>query len=132
MEKVLELRCNEEKAKTEEFVKTNDLFLKEQEQLKSLNEEFKRKNENKTNNVHEMKMQFLYVEKLKRQLHIQSRKVDEMSKKLDEAKENLIKARSDRKIMEKLKEKDKDKFYAEQCYKEQKELDDISTMKYAK
>jgi len=83
-------------------------------------------------NVNEMKMHLLYREKLKNQLNSQKKKVDEIETKLEDARGNLIEARKDRKILEKLKEKDKEKFDAEQASREQKELDDLSIMKYAK
>ena len=132
MEKILDYRSNVEKTKVEDYAKINLLLDKEKCHLDGLETELKNKNQNTASSVNEMKMQFLYMEKLKGQLQTQKRKVDEISSSLEDARGNLIEARKDRKIMELLKEKDKEKFNAEMASKEQKELDDISIMKYAK
>lgn len=132
MEKVLEYRSNMEKTKVEDYAKINILLNKEKEHLDNLESEYNSKTKKIVTNVSEMKMQLMYKEKLKKQLNSQKEKVDEISTNLEDARGNLIEARKDRKIMEKLKEKDKEKFDAVAASNEQKELDDISIMKYAR
>jgi flagellar protein FliJ len=132
MEKVLEYRSNMEKTKVEDYAKINILLNKEKEHLDNLESEYNSKTKKTVSNVSEMKMQLMYKEKLKKQLNSQKEKVDEISTNLEDARGNLIEARKDRKIMEKLKEKDKEKFDAVAASNEQKELDDISIMKYAR
>jgi len=132
MEKVLEYRSSVEKNKVEDYAKINILLSEEKEHLDSLESEYTSNAQRKAMNVNEMKMHLLYREKLKNQLNSQKKKVDEIETKLEDARGNLIEARKDRKILEKLKEKDKEKFDAEQASREQKELDDLSIMKYAK
>jgi flagellar protein FliJ len=132
MEKVLEYRSNMEKTKVEDYAKINILLNKEKEHLDNLESEYNSKTKKTVTNVSEMKMQLMYKEKLKKQLNSQKEKVDEISTNLEDARGNLIEARKDRKIMEKLKEKDKEKFDAVAASNEQKELDDISIMKYAR
>lgn len=132
MEKILEYRCNVEKTKVEDYAKINILLNKEREHLDNLETELNCKTQKTLTSVNEMKMQLLYREKLKNQLNSQKKKVDEISTKLEDARGNLIEARKDRKIIEKLKEKDKEKYDAESASQQQKELDDITIMKYAK
>ena len=132
MEKILDYRSNVEKTKVEDYAIINLLLDKEKGHLDGLETEYKNKTQNTASSVKEMKMQFLYMEKLKGQLQTQKRKVDEISSSLEDARGNLIEARKDRKIMELLQEKDKEKFNAEMASKEQKELDDISIMKYSR
>jgi flagellar FliJ protein len=132
MEKVLEYKNSVEKKKVEDYAKINILLSKEKEHLDSLESEYNSNAGKKAVSVNEMKMNLMYREKLKNQLTSQKRKVDEIETKLEDARGNLIEARKDRKIIEKLKEKDKEKFDAELASREQKELDDISVMKYAK
>jgi len=132
MEKVLEFKTNVEKTKVEDYVKINIKLSKELDYLSEI-ETLYGDNKKKTGvDISEMKMQFLYKEKLKDQLHLQKKKVDEISTHLEHARGHLIEARKDRKIMEKLKDKDKEKFESDVFYQEQKELDDISVMKFAK
>jgi flagellar protein FliJ len=132
MEKVLEYRSNMEKTKVEDYANINILLNKEKEHLDNLESEYNSKTKKTATNVSEMKIQLMYKEKLKKQLSSQKKKVDEISTNLEDARGNLIEARKDRKIMEKLKEKDKEKFDAVAASNEQKELDDISIMKYAR
>ncbi len=132
MEKVLEYKNSVEKKKVEDYAKINIMLSKEKEHLDSLESEYNSNAGKKAVSVNEMKMNLMYREKLKNQLTSQKRKVDEIETKLEDARGNLIEARKDRKIIEKLKEKDKEKFDAELASREQKELDDLCVMKYAK
>ena len=62
----------------------------------------------------------------------QERKVARINTKLDEVRGDLVEARKDRKIMENLKEKDKIRYDKELKDIEQKELDDLTIMKYGR
>ncbi len=132
MEKVLEYRSNVEKTKVEDYAKINILLSSEKDHLDNLETEYNSNTQKKTSSVIEMKMNLLYRDKLKNQLSSQQKKIDEISTRLEDARGDLIEARKDRKIMEKLKEKNKEKYDADMASREQKELDDISIMKYAK
>jgi len=132
MEKVLEFKTNVEKNKVEDYVKINIKLSKEMDYLNEIETLYQDKNKKKSMDLRELKMQFLYKEKLKDQLQSQKKKVDEITINLEHARGHLIEARKDRKIMEKLKDKDKEKFESDLFYQEQKELDDISVMKFAK
>lgn len=132
MEKVLEFKTNVEKTKVEDYVKINIKLSKEMDYLNEIETLYQDKNKKKGMDLSELKMQFLYKEKLKDQLQSQKEKVDEITINLEYARGHLIEARKDRKIMEKLKDKDKEKFESDVFYQEQKELDDISVMKFNK
>jgi len=132
MEKVLDYRSTVEKHKVEDYARINQKLDQEKEHLVNLEEEFNKKKKEITTDVNSMKMSFLYKEKLKTELSHQKSKVDEIIHKANDAREVLIEARKDRKIMEILKEKDKEKFHHEMLIREQKELDDFTIMRFAK
>jgi flagellar FliJ protein len=132
MEKILEYKSSIEKEKVEDYTKINILLSKEKDHLDSLESEYNSNAQKKSMNVNEMKLQLLYREKLSSQLNSQKKKVVEIETKLENARGDLIEASKDRKILEKLKEKDKEKYDAELASREQKELDDLSIMKYGK
>ncbi len=132
MEKVLDYRSTVEKHKVEDYAKINQKLDQEKEHLDHLEEHFNLKKKEITTDVSSMRMSFLYREKLKTELTHQKKKVDEIIHKANDAREVLIEARKDRKIMEILKEKDKEKFHQEMLTKEQKELDDFTIMRFAK
>lgn len=132
MDKVLEYRENVEKVKVEDFAKITHKLRKEEEHLKDLQETLKEKKKVKQQDLYGMKMGFLYREKLKAEVDRQVMKVQEISVKAEAAQSVLIEARKDRKIMEMLKEKDQEKYRLELLQSEQKELDDLSIMRFAK
>jgi flagellar FliJ protein len=132
MEKVLDYRSNVEKHKVEDFARITQKLDQEKKHLDLLEEKLDQKKKEVSTDVNAMKMSFLYKEKLKAELTHQKKKVDDIFHKANDAREVLIEARKDRKIMELLKEKDKDKFQQEMLLKEQKELDDFTIMRFAK
>ncbi len=131
MEKVLEYRSHLEKKKVEEYARVNIKLGEEKDRLQELREEYDGKGRTQEKGLHEMRMQFLYKEKLKLDMSHQEARILVTETKVEDARGVLIEARKDRKIMEILKEKDKTQFLFEVSQKEQKELDDISIMKYA-
>ena len=132
MEKVLEYKSTVEKNKVEDYARINQRLDIESEHLNDLEVQFEAKKNEKLTDVNGLKMQFLYKEKLKTELMHQKKKVDEIIHKANDARDILIEARKDRKIMEMLKEKDREKFNREMLTREQKELDDFSVMRFAK
>lgn len=132
MEKVLEYKSNVEKSKVEDYARMNNKLSLETEHLSNLESELKERTREKVTEINAMKMQFLYKEKLKTQVQHQKVKVEEVFQKTNVARDVLIEARKDRKIMEMLKDKDKEKHRHEMLLQEQKELDDLSIMRFAK
>ena len=74
----------------------------------------------------------LFRSKLKAEVDRQVSKVKEISVKAEAAQHVLLEARKDRKIMEMLKEKDREKYRLDLLNTEQKELDDLSVMRFIK
>ncbi len=132
MEKVLEYKSTVEKNKVEDYARINQRLDIESEHLNDLEVQFEAKTKERLTDVNGLKMQFLYKEKLKTELMHQKKKVEEIVHKANDAREILIEARKDRKIMEMLKDKDREKFNREMLTREQKELDDFSVMRFAK
>lgn len=132
MDKVLEYRENVEKVKVEDFAKITHKLRREEEHLKDLQETLEEKKKVKQQDLYGMKMGFLYREKLKAEVDRQVSKVKEISVKAEAAQHVLIEARKDRKIMEMLKEKDREKYRLDLLNTEQKELDDLSVMRFIK
>ncbi|WP_312651476.1 flagellar export protein FliJ [Proteiniclasticum sp.] len=132
MEKVLEYKSTVEKNKVEDYARINHRLDIESERLCDLEVQFEAKKKERLMDASGLKMQFLYKEKLKTELIHQKNKVEEIAHKADDARDILIEARKDRKIMEMLKDKDRERFNRELLTREQKELDDFSVMRFAK
>lgn len=132
MEKVLEFKSSVEKTKVEDYARINIRLSREQEHLEDLETQYRERQKTTVQDVSGMKMQFLYREQLKSQMNTQKNKVEEITVSLEQARGKLVEARKDRKIMENLKEKDKEKFTQAVQLKEQKEMDDMTIMRFAK
>lgn len=134
MEKVLEYKNRVEKGIIEDYAKINTKLSKEKEHLDSLKSQYEQNGhkEKPKADLNNMKMQFLYKEKLKNEMTYQEKKVANINKKLEEVRIDLVEARKDRKIMENLREKDKEHYEKKIKEHEQKELDDLTIMKYGR
>lgn len=132
MEKVLDYREDIEKLRAEEFAKIKLEISGIEKEIAKLNIELKETNEKifEVQNAYELIQVQLYREALEEKLEIQKLLLSEKKKALEDKRAELTKAQSDRKIMEKLKEKDYSQFMYKKNMKEQKELDDISVMKF--
>lgn len=132
MEKVLDYREEIEKQKAEEFAKIRYEISQMETEIAKLNLELKSINEKicSVQNVNELLQLQLYRELLEENIKMQKLLLTEKRKSLEEKRNELKKAQTDRKIMDKLKEKDYSQFVYKRNLKEQKELDDISVMKF--
>lgn len=133
MESILNLRENKEKNTMENLAKVqnqleiqkdilNDLIM-EEEKIKSNCTKFK--------DIHELRHHNLYKEEIEEKISKQDELIDKTNIKLEEVRRELIEAQKERKIMEKLKEKDMDNYINNMKHLEQKELDEIAVLKYA-
>ncbi len=133
MESILNLRENKEKNTMENLAKVqnqleiqkdilNDLIM-EEEKIKSNCTKFK--------DIHELRHHNLYKEEVEEKISKQDELIDKTNIKLEEVRRELIEAQKERKIMEKLKEKDMDNYINNMKHIEQKELDEIAVLKYA-
>lgn len=132
MEKVLDYRVDVEKQKAEEFAKLKFEITEIETEITKLNIELKSINEKicSVQNVNELLQLQLYRELLEENVKMQKLLLIEKRKSLEEKRSELKQAQIDRKIMDKLKEKDYSQFIYKRNLKEQKELDDISVMKF--
>lgn len=132
MESILNLRENEEKDTMENLVKVQNELETQKSILRDLimAEEEARKNKSKCDDIHQLRHQNLYKEKLEEEIQRQDELIDTISLKFEEARLELIEAQKNRKVMEKLKEKDMEEYIADLRYIEQKELDEMAILKY--
>lgn len=132
MEKVLDYREDIEKLKREEFAKINLEISQLETEIAKINIELKEINEKifKIQNANELFQIQLYREALEEKLEIQKLRLSEKRKALEDKRKELTKAQADRKVMEKLKEKDYSQFVYKKNLKEQKELDEFSVMRF--
>ncbi len=132
MESILNLRENEEKDTMENLVKVQNELETQKSILRDLimAEEEARKNKSKCDDIHQLRHQNLYKEKLEEEIQRQDKLIDTISLKFEEARLELIEAQKNRKVMEKLKEKDMEEYIADLRYVEQKELDEMAILKY--
>lgn len=132
MEKVLELRTNKEKSSMEYFASMQRDLMKEKSKLLELRGEkdsIKLKS-NKCKNIVELRQLHLCKEWLEKKIQAQLKRIEESKENLEIARQELISAQKDRKIIEKLKEKDYEIYQDNEKAIEQKNLDEMAVLKY--
>ena len=103
---------------------------KEQDNLSRLKQEGRSMKTRPTMNIMELRYTDRYKHKLKEDINTQNEKIEEINIELDKTREELVQAQMDRKVMEKLKKKDREKYMADRKRKEQNELDEIAIIRY--
>ena len=133
MESILNLRENKEKNTMENLAKVQNQLERQKAILKDLIMEEKKikSNGTKFKDIHELRHHNLYKEEIEEKISKQDELIDKTNIKLEEVRRELIEAQKERKIMEKLKEKDMDNYINNMKHIEQKELDEIAVLKYA-
>ena len=133
MESILNLRENKEKNTMENLAKVQNQLERQKAILKDLimEEERIKSNCTKFKDIHELRHHNLYKEEIEEKISKQDELIDKTKIKLEEVRRELIEAQKERKIMEKLKEKDMDNYINNMKHIEQKELDEIAVLKYA-
>lgn len=134
MGKVLEYREGVEKDFIEKFSYKQNQLLSKQAELSNLLEEYKQ-TKKKTSSykcISDMTREQLYRQQLADKISIQEKYLEQLSRELEQARDDLVNAQKDRKIMEKLKEKDYGKFQSQLKSIEQKDLDEVNTLKFAR
>lgn len=132
MEKILNLRESQEKEKMEKMAFVQNELLIQNKELEGLlyAQKLAREEQKKVTNIGDLKYKSMYCSKIKKDIKVQDKKIEKTKIKLDKKRKDLISAQKDRKIMEKLKEKDKLKYIARVRQEEQKELDEIAVLRY--
>ncbi|NLL81341.1 MAG: flagellar export protein FliJ [Tissierellia bacterium] len=134
MEKILDWREDLEKASMERFALTQNELNQEKLKLSNLYKEYESLKERfvKYKSANEIKQYQLYKSDLEKKIELQIQVVEEKTNELEERRLELVDAQKDRKIMEKLKEKDYENYKEKENLEEQKFLDEISVVKYKK
>lgn len=131
MERVLRWREDIEKSNMEKLALIQNELRHQKSILNDLmQEEEKVKNSIRYRDIHQLRHQHLYIQKIEEQIQEQDELIHETNKKLEDARQELIEAQKDRKIMEKLKEKDMTSYRNNIKSAEQKELDEIAVLKH--
>lgn len=130
MEKVLNLREKKEKGIVETMGQIQGELSKEQDNLSRLKQEGRSMKTRPTMNIMELRYTDRYKHKLKEDINTQNEKIEEINIELDKTREELVQAQMDRKVMEKLKKKDREKYMADRKRNEQNELDEIAIIRY--
>lgn len=134
MEKVLEWRENKEKTSMEKFAIQLNELLQEKTTLANLMKEYEMIKEKSLcyKNINELRQTQLYKQTIEDKMEYQNQIIEEKSNLLEELRLELIVAQKDRKVMEKLKEKDYSDYQDELKASEQKDLDEVAVLKYKK
>ncbi len=130
MEKILNLREDKEQTVKEHMGLVQTKLHTEKTQLLNIKEEIDGLKKKTYKGLLEMQSNNLYMENLYEKIQDQNKKIDETKKVLEDVRTELVAAQKDRKIMEKLKEKDFEKYRDRIKKAEQKELDEIAVLKF--
>lgn len=132
LEKVLDWKEIKEETAAQKFAQLQNELKKQKSVLENLLAEYKilKKEGLKLKNIHELKQHNLYDQTMEKQITQQKETTYMISRELSEAKSILIKAQKDKKIVEKLKEKDFEVYKEDMKKEEQKELDEIGVLRY--
>lgn len=139
LQSVLELKIKMEDDEKKKLADLIALQAREEQVLQSLHyqreqriQEFKEKQGAGGINVMELQMYAYIIDKLKNDIINQQLRLKEIAIKVEEQRQNLIKATQEKKIYEKLKEKQQEAWTAEEEFEEKKLIDELSTIKFAR
>ena len=131
MEKVLELRENEEKNIMKDYGVLQKKLDEEEKKLQEILAELEElKNNNKTFDIQGLKQYNLYREILEHRIEVQRNIINISREELEAMRSKLIEAQKDRKIMEKVKENDYDRYLEDLRITEVRELDEMAVLRF--
>lgn len=132
MEKILEWRTDIEKTTMEEFATLQNDLQHEKMLLTGLQSQYAKSKENNLTscNVNELMHQHLYIQTIEEKIEEQTQIIYIKKDLVEESRIELVAAQKDRKIMEKLKEKDENNYLEEVKLMEQKELDEMAVLRF--
>lgn len=132
MEKILEWRTSLEQTTMEEFAVLQNELQNEKAVLAGLEKQYGMiKYKNLTScNVNELMQQHLYIQTMEEKIEQQNQLIYIKKGQVEEARVELVVAQKDRKIMEKLKEKDHNDYQENINSQEQKELDEMAVLRF--
>ena len=82
------------------------------------------------NNINDLKQQYLFKQSVEQKIKEILKLIEQTKTKLEKLRLDLLEAQKNRKIMEKLKEKDYIEYKENLMLEEQKELDEIAVFRY--
>ncbi|GAA0362106.1 hypothetical protein GCM10008932_13430 [Alkalibacterium iburiense] len=134
MEKVLEWRADLEDSAHLLVKEKEEALQNEQARLEGLIKESRKlKSENLfKSSIDDLKRHSLYTELLDDKIVRQKLAIQTAETELDRAREQLKEAHKDKKVMEKLEEKEKKRYIEFVNKKEQEQLDEISTLSFGR
>lgn len=134
MEKILDLRMNKEKDVMTKFATIQNELHQQKVALSNLENQLDTLNKEgfKSLDVNKLRFNNLYKQNLDNQINVQHQRIEDTSHELENKRLDLVEAQKDRKIMEKLKEKDFTLYKNNVKAMEQKELDEIAIQRHNK
>lgn len=134
MEKILDLRVNKEKDVMTKFATIQNELHQQKMILSNLENQLDTLNKEgfKSLDVNKLRYNNLYKQNLDNQINVQNEIIEGTSHELENKRLDLIEAQKDRKIMEKLKEKDFTLYKNNVKAMEQKELDEIAIQRHTR
>ena len=139
LQSVLYLKIKNEDDEKRKLADVMQLQAREEQALVSLENrrayliaELKKKQGEGAINVVELQMYSRAIEKLKNDIISQQLRLKEIKIMLDEQRNRLLLATQEKKIYEKLKEKQHKAYIEEEEYKDKQTIDELATLKFAK
>lgn len=134
LQSVLNWRDDEEEAAKMKVKRLKDELIAEDARLRQLINENIRLKENLvlTRELNQLRQQDLYKTLLDERIIKQKLQVDQAENKVKLAEQDLLRAYQDKKIMEKLNEKEKDRHDELVKTEEQKQIDEFSTISFGR
>lgn len=134
MEKVLDWRSDTEEEKKKNLVQVQQSKQQQETILRRLiNENIKIKNDSlSTNRIDVLRRQNLYKDMIDEKIIHQKNVVNKAEKEVEVARIELMEAHKERKVMEKLKEKEYTLTMEQEKQEEQKQLDEMATLSFGK
>lgn len=135
MQQVLNYRVELEKMRKQEFAAARedldaatDQLEQEKSEAAKLAEEFSGRQE-KIDSIFEMRLYADFFARKRDEIKEQQRRVESLDRVLEDRRQELVQATKEKKVMEQLKQKQKEAFLKEQAHKEGLLLDEIATQK---
>ncbi|MGN0013624.1 MAG: flagellar export protein FliJ [Candidatus Bruticola sp.] len=139
LQQILELKIQAEEDEKEKLAKLiqqqeNERQIKAQleQKLVSIREELKVRQANGTLDINQLRFFPQHIEFVKGQIVNQELRIKELTIRIAQQREALMKAAQERQSYEKNKEKSQEKWLAEIEQEENKMLDELATLKYAR
>lgn len=136
LQRVLDIKGRREEQLKGELASAKREYKEEEEVLHSLERSYSiyldglRRHQLKTISIQEVNWYRTYLSKLANDISVQSQKLEDLLRRIDELKEKLIEVSKERRVLEKLRERKWDEFKKEVERLEQETLDEIGISRH--